>query len=132
LDECRKRGTKSVVDQCVAILNGEDIDVDVLRALAGPSTASVLEGREGGLEGYWPRVWAMRGLLYAWNETATPAVIAGARDDHWRVREMSAKVVARHQVLDAHDAMATLRDDPTPRVRAAADRALARLGEFGV
>jgi hypothetical protein len=74
----------------------------------------------------------MRGFLYAWNETAITVVLDGATDEHWRVREMSAKVVARHQVTDALESMERLRGDPVPRVRAAADRALSRLLEFGV
>jgi hypothetical protein len=132
LDECRKHGTKHVVAQCVEILSGGDIDEATLFALAGPAADSVLAGREGGPGGHWPRVWAMRGLLYAWNESAIPVVLAGTSDENWRVREMSAKVVARHQVLDAVGAMTSLLDDSTPRVRAAAERALARLAEFGV
>ena len=131
LDECRRLGTRNVVAQCVGILDGGEIDEVTLLALAGPAAEGVLQGREGGLEGYWPRVWAMRGFLYAWNATAVPVVLNGARDDHWRVREMSAKVVARHQVVEAVAAMEDLKDDPTPRVRTAADRALARLFDFG-
>jgi hypothetical protein len=132
LDECRRRGTKDVVTRCVAILEGGDVDEELLFALAGPSADAVLQGREGGLEGYWPRVWAMRGFLYAWNDSAIVVVIKGSSDEHWRVREMSAKVVARHQVVEAVAAMEALRTDSTPRVRAAAERALARLVEFGV
>lgn len=132
LEECRQRGTKNVVSRCEAILRGEVVDESTLIALAGPSAEAVIEGREGGLEGYWPRVWAMRGFLYAWNETAITVVLDGATDEHWRVREMSAKVVARHQVTDAFESMERLRGDPVPRVRAAADRALSRLLEFGV
>jgi hypothetical protein len=74
----------------------------------------------------------MRGLLYAWNDTATSVVIAGARDESWRVREMSARVVARHQLADAVDEMVVLRDDEIARVREAAERALVRLAEYGV
>ena len=131
-DECRQRGTKEVVSRCVEILRGERIDEATLRALAGPAAEPVLQGREGGVDGYWPRVWAMRGLLYAWNETAIEVVCAGASDEHWRVREMSAKVVARHQVADAFDAMEELKGDHVSRVRDAADRALSRLADFGV
>ncbi len=130
--ECRRRGTKSVVANCVSILSDGEIDEETVLALAGPMAEQVLQGREGGLAGYWPRVWAMRGFLYAWNDTAVPVVIAGAADESWRVREMCAKVVARHQVADAVDAMAGLLKDPVPRVRAAADRVLARLAEFGI
>lgn len=130
--ECRRKGTKNVVSRCVAILSGGEADEETLRALAGPASAEVLEGAEGGLSGYWPRVWAMRALIYAWNDSATPVVIAGARDEAWRVREMSARVVARHQVSDAIEEMVVLRDDDVPRVREAAERALVRLAEYGV
>jgi hypothetical protein len=130
--ECRRKGTKNVVARCVDILTGGEVDVDTLHALAGPHATLVLEGGEGGLEGYWPRVWAMRGLLYAWNDSATSVVIAGASDESWRVREMSARVVARHQLADAVEEMVVLRDDDIPRVREAAERALVRLAEYGV
>lgn len=46
------------------------------------------------------------------------------------VREMAAKVVARHRVGGALDAVAPLRDDPIPRVRAAAHRAVVLLTAF--
>jgi HEAT repeat protein len=130
--ECRKRGTKAVVASCVAILNGEDVEPETLLALAGPAAEPVIEGREGGLDGHWPRVWAMRGFLYAWNDTAVDVVLAGPIDESWRVREMCAKVVARHQIVEAVEAMAGLLNDDVPRVRLAADRALVRLAEFGV
>jgi hypothetical protein len=131
-EECRKKGTKNVVARCVEILSGGEADEETLHALAGPASIQVLEGGEGGLTGYWPRVWAMRGLIYAWNDSATPVVISGASDESWRVREMSARVVARHQVSDAVEEMVVLRDDEVPRVREAAERALTRLAEYGV
>ncbi len=131
-EECRKKGTKKVVARCVEILSGGDVDEETLQALAGPASYQVLEGAEGGLSGYWPRVWAMRGLIYAWNDSATPVVISGANDESWRVREMSARVVARHQVSEALTEMETLRNDEVPRVREAAERALVRLAEYGV
>jgi hypothetical protein len=43
------------------------------------------------------------------------------------VRELAAKVVARHRIDDALSAMADLQEDPVPRVRSAAGRALAAL-----
>jgi HEAT repeat protein len=125
--ECQRRGEKPVVDECVAILSGRRVDEAALVALAGPHAVTVLGGAEGGVDGYWPRVWAMRGLLYAWDPTASGAVIAGRNDPHWRVREMSAKVVAKRGLDDAHDAMIALLDDDVARVRAAAERALIRL-----
>jgi uncharacterized protein (DUF2336 family) len=42
---------------------------------------------------------------------------------------MSAKVVAKRHLDDAHDAMTVLLDDEVERVRAAAQRALIRLVE---
>lgn len=55
---------------------------------------------------------------------AAPAIIRATADEAWRVREMAAKVIARHRVGDALAAVVALRDDPVPRVRAAADRAV--------
>jgi HEAT repeat protein len=89
-------------------------------ALGGPAAEGVLIGREGGRGGYWPRVWAARGLLHVWDDMATPAIIKATADESWRVREMAAKVIARHGVGDALDSVVRLRDDPVARVRAAA------------
>ena len=114
---------------CVRILRRHNVDEETLLVLAGPSAAEVLRGKEGGVSGYWPRVWAMRGLLYAWDDAASSVVIAAANDESWRVREMCAKVVARRGVVDAFDAMAELGNDPVVRVRQAAERALVRLVE---
>ena len=127
--ECQRRGEKEVVADCVAMLKGRGINEATATALAGPHAANVLAGAEGGPTGYWPRVWAMRALLYAWDPSATGVVITGASDAHWRVREMSAKVVAKRRLDAAHDAMTILRNDDVPRARAAADRALIRLVE---
>jgi hypothetical protein len=91
----------------------------------------VLSGGEGGRDGYWPRVWAARGLLHAWADDATDAIIAASADDAWRVREMAAKVIARHRVGDALPAVAALRHDPVPRVRSAAERAVMILAAAG-
>jgi HEAT repeat protein len=44
---------------------------------------------------------------------------------------MAARVAARHQVGDAVPRLAELRDDPVPRVRQAATRALATLTGHG-
>lgn len=106
------------------MLEGRDIDDALVLALGGPHATRVLGGREGGKRGYWPRVWAMRGLLYAWDDSATPTVVRAATDEAWRVREMTAKVIARHGLGDAHGAVVGLREDSVPRVRAAAERAV--------
>ena len=129
--ECARRGRGAVVAGCMAILDGGNFDDALVLALGGPAAEQVLDGREGGRDGYWPRVWAARGLLYAWSDDAAPAVIAALADDSWRVREMAARVVARHQVGDALSAVAALRDDPVQRVRAAAERAVRSLTAVG-
>jgi hypothetical protein len=112
-----------VVAGCIDILNGSSIDEHLLDVLAGPAAGSVLEGAEGGLTGYWPRVWALRGLLYAWSDRAVPALLRAFDDNSWRVREMAARVVAKQNIGEAFDDVVRLQDDPTPRVRAAARRA---------
>ncbi|HUN31354.1 MAG TPA: HEAT repeat domain-containing protein [Trebonia sp.] len=127
--ECLRQGKAAVVAGCIVLLQGqpEEVDDGLVVTLGGAAAEFVLAGHEGGKEGSWPRVWAARGLLHAWDDRATEAIIAATRDDSWRVREMAAKVVARYQVADACQAMADLRHDPVPRVRWAAERALVSL-----
>jgi hypothetical protein len=120
-----------VVAGCLDILTGRNVDERLLRILGGPAADQVLDGRAGGTAGYWPRVWAARGLLYAWNDTATASIVQATSDEAWRVREMAAKVTARHRIGDGLGAVIMLRDDPVPRVRAAAARAIAVLTASG-
>jgi hypothetical protein len=127
--ECRRRGKVAVVAGCVGLIAGRDVDDALIRALGGPHASLVLGGREGGRAGYWPRVWAARGLLYAWDEEATGTVIAATTDTAWRVREMAAKVIARHRIGDGLDVASQLQADPVERVRAAAQRAVRTLAE---
>jgi hypothetical protein len=129
--ECERRGTAGVVAGCLDVLEGGDVDDALLLALAGPHANYVLSGGEGGKQGYWPRVWATRGLLYAWEERAAPAVVRAMQDESWRVREMAAKVVARHRLGDALGAVVELRGDAVPRVRRAAERAVMVLTATG-
>jgi HEAT repeat protein len=125
--EVSRRGTAAFTSGCIGLLDGREADDGLIRALGGAPAEYVLTGREGGKDGYWPRVWAARGLLHAWDDQATAAIIRATADDAWRVREMAAKVVARHRVDEALSAMAGLQDDRVPRVRSAAGRALAAL-----
>jgi hypothetical protein len=78
---------------------------------------------------YWLRTWGARGLLHVWDEAATDAVVAGLGDEHWRPAEMCLKVAARHGVAGTGDGAATLASHELPRVRAAAMRALAVVGD---
>jgi hypothetical protein len=83
--------------------------VEVLGGAAGPSYVDT----------YWGRVWAARGLLWAWDDRALPALVRALSDEHWRVREMALKVATRHELdVDPTPLLA----DPVARVRAAAQR----------
>lgn len=123
----RSAGEREFVRECVGLLSGVAWNDDTLFALAGPAAGVVIEAGPGSPHDYWPRVWAMRAFLYAWDPSAILAVLVGARDPHWRVREMSAKVVARRLLDEAFEAMVDLEVDDVARVRAAAARALVRL-----
>jgi HEAT repeat protein len=125
-DECGKRGRPAVVAGCIALLEARAVDPQLIVALGGPPARWALTGEQGGPP-YWLRVWSARGLLWAWEDEATEAIIAALCDDSWRVREMALKVVARHKLGDALPAVAQLQDDEVARVRATAVRALAAL-----
>ena len=120
--ECGRRGKPALVAGCIALLNREPVDDALVMALGVQASPWVLDS--GPESRYWPRVWAARGLLWAWDPVALPAIIAALDDEHWRVREMAAKVVARHLLGDAFDAVSEMSDDPVPRVVAAAARAV--------
>lgn len=115
--------------------------VDLLRTMSwgdAPELLSYLGGpRRGprfvefgpGREGYWLRVWPLRALLYVWEPEAGPAVVSALGDEHWRVREMAAKVAVRRELAEAAETAAALTTDPVARVRAAAARVLGATGE---
>lgn len=129
--ECARRGKSAVVSGCVHLLQGREVDDALVLALGGPPAECVLGGGAGGRNGYWPRVWACRGLLYAWEKEAAPAIVQATRDEAWRVREMAAKVIARHHVEDAIGAVVALQGDPVTRVRAAGERSVMALYDPG-
>ena len=125
---CVRLGTPAVLRECVALLGGADADPSIVAALAGPTAPRFLDAPED--QRYWLRVWGARGLLWALAAPTevTPqvveALIAGLADQHWRVREMALKVIARYELDDAQPAIEPLLTDETPRVRTAATRAL--------
>jgi hypothetical protein len=131
--ERHRHGSARLTPACVALLGGrpDEVSDELIMLLGGEPARTVLDGQAGGRSGYWPRVWGARGLLHAWDPAATAAIVGAAADEAWRVREMAAKVVARHRVGDALDAVAPLRDDPVERVRAAAARAVTALTAAG-
>lgn len=120
--ESARRGRAELIAGCIALLSEEPVDDALVLALGGPPAAVVLEGEPHSR--YWLRVWATRGLLWAWDDAATPALTKALADEHWRVREMAAKVVARNRVGSVFDAVQALCDDPIPRVAQAAERAV--------
>ena len=123
-------GADAVVDWCTGLLRGGDWTDPALPALdwiGGRSSASMVD-KALALD-YWPRVWAARALLHAYRPQAEPAVVRGLSDESWRVREMCAKVVRAHEVGSAADDLGLRCADEVPRVRAAAVRALAVVGE---
>jgi HEAT repeat protein len=119
----RRFGNAEVALRCAALLRGGE-DSELLPYLAGPAV-----GLTGGRVDYWPRVWGARGLRYAWDERAGPAVVDALTDRAWRVREMAAKVALQYELGEAAEALAALGADPVARVRAAAAAALAQVGE---
>ena len=122
---CRAHGKEYVVSGCLDLLRGGEVDAELLRVLAGDATDWFLTS--GDESRYWQRVWGARGLLWAWDDRATASITDALDDEHWRVREMAAKVCARHGVDDALEQLLERRNDEVPRVRAAAARAVQML-----
>ncbi len=129
-EECARRGKDELVAGCIDLLSAREVDDGLVLALGGPHARSVLDREPPGSE-YWLRVWAARGLLWAWDDVALPCLLDSLEDDSWRVREMALKVIARHRLDDSLVRVADLQEDPVPRVRAAASRALVRLADTG-
>jgi len=112
------------------MLEGRPIDPALVVALGGRPARWAIDGGEPG-PAYWLRVWAARGLFYVWDDQALSALLSALSDEAWRVREMAAKVVARHSLDEALPLLDRLRSDAVPRVRQAAERAIVRLTDAG-
>lgn len=125
-------GTARFVDVCTDLLAGAPREryVDELRDLTGAAWAPgdrVFDRTAWG--DFWVRSWGARGLLHVWHDSATPAIVAGLGDEHWRPAEMCLKVATRHDVAGAGDGAAALAGHPLTRVRAQAARCLAVTGD---
>lgn len=135
----RTLGHEEFASWCAAVLTGaidmmalasqSEPDPRWLAAVAwtkwGPPTTWVERGMA-----YWPRSWAARSLLHQWHPGAEHAVITGLTDEHWRVREMCAKVVAKQELGAAADVCAQVAaHDQNTRARVAALRAIGAAGE---
>ena len=117
-------GEDAVVERAVALLAGFNVGEEFLLVAGGTHAQGLLDGAP---PLYWPEVWGARVLLYAWNDTAQDAVLAGLQNRAWRVREMCTRVAAARR-LPATEYLRELLTDDTARVRAAAARALGELG----
>lgn len=116
------RGLDWSVDRCVETITGRAVDADLIVATGGALGELVVSGRAGGVEGYWPRVWALRAFLYAWTDRAAPAVLTALGDQAWRAREMALKVAVKRGVAVPDATRRLALKDPVPRVRHAAAR----------
>lgn len=125
-------GTDEFTARCVALLEGapREQHVDVLPWLTGHDWSDGEPVRDPTVwKDHWLRTWGARGLLHVWDDRATRAVVAGLGDAEWRPAEMCLKVAAAHDVAGAGDGAAALAGHPLPRVRSAAARALAVVGD---
>lgn len=124
--ECARRGEDAVIAGCIALLEGDEVDPELIYALGGPPARWATTGGTSGPT-YWLRVWAARGLLYAYDQSAAKPIMNALSDDQWRVREMAAKVCGRQRIEDALPQLSELAHDPRARVQRAAERAAIRI-----
>lgn len=123
-----RQGNAVTVRRAASLLAGGYEGEDFLRVVGGEHAEGILSGAPAL---YWPELWGARALLYVWDDTAdaaVAAVVSGLENRSWRVREMSIRVAAARALVAARDLTALTRDE-NPRVRAAAARAIAVLGD---
>ncbi|MBB6628921.1 HEAT repeat domain-containing protein [Nocardioides sp. KIGAM211] len=125
-------GEPAVVRVCLDLLGGarREDHVDELGYLTGLSFAPgepTLD--ESSWKPYWTRSWGARGLLYAWEDSAAPAVVVGLDDEHWRVAETCLKVATRRELGEAGPGAVRLLGHELDRVRAQALRTLGAAGD---
>lgn len=119
--ECERRGPSAVTAGCVHLLEGRDVDDALAMALAVGHAELVLGGREGARAATGRACGGTRSP-YVWDDRATPAVIAATTYEAWRVRERTAKVIARPPARDALNAAVGLKDNPVARVASGGGR----------
>jgi HEAT repeat protein len=117
-------GETEVVDRAIALLAGFNVGDEFLLIAGGTHAQGILDGAP---PLYWPEVWGARVLLYAWNDSASDAALAGLQNRAWRVREMCTRVAVARS-LPAAALLRELLTDEVARVRAASARALGDLG----
>ena len=126
-------GRDRFVAVCVDLLGGADRTsyVPELRYLTGHSWEDGDPVRDPAVwRDYWVRTWGARGLLYVWDDSAAPAVVAGLDDEHWRPGEMCLKVSTKREIGEAGPGAARLAvEGELPRVRVQALRTLGAVGD---
>lgn len=126
-------GIHTVIDTCLTLIDGHD-EYDLLAMpltyLGGARARGQLDRGDLALRGqdHWPRAWGVRGLMYAWLPYAGTGIVTALGDQHWRVRELAAKVVDRHRIAEAAAALLPLLSDDSAQVQVAAIRASATVG----
>jgi HEAT repeat protein len=127
---CARHGDDAVVTWCAELVAGASWgdSADSLDWVVD-ATAHSESWLRNPVNQYWPRVWAARAFLYAWRDHAASAVVAGLSDEAWRVREMCAKVARLREIGETGGELSTLVNDPVTRVRVAALRGLAVVGD---
>jgi hypothetical protein len=118
-------GEPDVVANAIELAAGVHVAEEYLLVVGGDHAKGILEGAP---LLYWPELWGVRALLYVWDDSAQDAVIAALHNQAWRVREMAARVSAVRG-LPVSEMLTGLLTDETPRVRAAAARALGAIGD---
>lgn len=120
----KELGEPTVVLRAVSLIAGNNEGEEFLLVVGGEHARGILDGAP---VLYWPELWGTRALLYVWDESAAVAVTAALHNQAWRVREMAARVAALRG-LEVAPVLIGMLADETPRVRAAAARALGPLG----
>ena len=122
-------GTAAAARLCADVLAADDPhdQPEAVLLLGGDAGRSILEDGTS-WKPYWARVWGARGLLYVWDDSAAPVVLARQGDEHRRVAEMCLKVSALRELPCGDDAV-RLTGHELPRVRSTAVRALGVCGD---
>lgn len=119
-------GEPAVVARSLSLLDGKYEGEDFLLFVGGEHAQGILNGAPSL---YWPELWGLRALQYVWDDSAISPVLLSLKNPAWRVREMGCRVIASRG-LPAVDELLALSTDDTPRVRAAAARALGSVGSM--
>ena len=126
-------GVGATVALCVELLEGADRNAypDAMPYLTGlvfDEESPIFYPAQW--KDYWVRTWGARGLMYVWDDSAGPAVVAGLDDEHWRPAEMCLKVSTRRELGEAGPRAAVLAvEGELPRVRVQALRTLGAVGD---